>query len=250
MKKLFILICLLCNVLKLSAQNGQVEGIVFDSDSKQRLTRVYIYNLRTHKGFFNNSKGEFATNTVARGDTLIAALQGYRVDTITVQSPTILFYLKRLSILLQDVTVNDTIRNPRRRYEENKKTYDEAYRKGNPGDLLRIGGVNGVGAGLSIDALWSLLSREGKNARYLQEILERDYHDMIVDYRYTKSLVSSVTGLKGHRLADFMQQYRPSYFLALEANDYALIAYIKETFRRYQANPDANRLPPLNNERR
>jgi len=245
LKRAFLFFFLICFTSKLFAQSGQVQGIVFDKDSKQRLSRVYIYNLRTHKGFYNNGKGEFYTNAVANGDTLIAALQGYLVDTVRVQSSTAIFYLKRLSILLRDVVINDTIRSPKDRYKSNQEAYKDIYRKGNPGDLIRIGGANGVGAGLSVDALWSLLSREGKNARYLQKILERDYHEMIIDYRFTKRLVSSVTGLSDKELQDFMEQYRPSYYFVLDANDYNLIAYIKESYKRYKANPAANRLPPL-----
>jgi len=231
---------------KLFAQDRQVQGIVFDKDTKQRLVRVYIYNLSTHKGFYNNGKGEFST-TASKGDTLIAALQGYRVDTITVQnSQTLLFYLKRLNILLDVVTVKDTIKSAKSIYDENRDANKDIYRKGDAGDLLRVGsGANGVGAGLSIDALWSLLSREGKNARFLQKILERDYHDMIVNYRYSKKLVTSITGLQGDKLTDFMQQYRPSYYFALDANDYSLISFIKEAYKTYQRDPTANRLPPL-----
>lgn len=245
MKRLFTLIFLLISATKLLAQDQPVQGIVFDKDSKQRISRVYIYNLRTHKGFYNNSRGEFKNTAVANGDTLIAASQGYTVDTVKVQSNTAIFYLKRLSILIKEVVVKDTTRNPGEKYRDNQDTYNEAYRKGNPGDLLRIGGGTGVGVGLSIDALWSLLSREGKNARYLQKILERDYHESIVDYRFTRRLASSVTGLTGDKLRDFMQQYRPSYYFVLDANDYSLIAYIKESYQRYEQNPAANRLPPL-----
>lgn len=245
MKRTTLFFFLIFLAVKTFAQSGQVQGVVFDKDSKQRLSRVYIYNLRTHKGFYNNGKGEFYTSAVANGDTLIAALQGYTVDTVRVQSNTAIFNLRRLSILLRDVVINDTIKGPRERYKDNQEAYKDIYRKGNPGDLLRIGGANGVGVGLSVDALWSLLSREGKNARYLQKILERDYHEMIIDYRFTKRLVSSVTGLQEKELLDFMQQYRPSYYFVLDANDYSLIAYIKETYSRYKQNPRANRLPPL-----
>jgi len=245
LKRLFILIFLFVSATKLVAQDGPVQGIVFDKDSKQRLSRVYIYNLRTHKGFYNNNRGEFNNAFVANGDTLIAALQGYMVDTVKVQSNTAIFYLKRLSIFLQEVVVRDSTKNPGEKYRDNQDAYDQAYRKGNPGDLLRVGGGNGVGVGLSIDALWSLLSREGRNARYLQKILERDYHESIIDYRFTRRLNASVTGLSGDALRDFMQQYRPSYYFVLDANDYNLIAYIKDAYLRYKQNPAANRLPPL-----
>lgn len=247
MKRIFLYLLFLCNVYQASSQESQVQGIVFDANSKQRLSRVYIYNTNTDKGFYNNSKGEFTT-IASPGDILIAALPGYLVDTIKVRSEsTILFYLKRNSILLDQVTITDTtLLSPQERLARNREENKDAYRKGSTKDILQIGGANGTGgAGLGIDALWSLLSREGRNARYLQKIIERDYHDQLINYRYSARLVGSTTGLSGSSLKDFMQQYRPSYNFIMAANDYALIEYIKSTFQRYKKNPEANRLPPL-----
>lgn len=228
------------------SQEKQIEGIVFDKDSKQRLARVYIYNTNTHKGFYNNTKGEFTT-IASRGDVLVAALPGYLVDTISVQSEnTLLFYLKRNSILLREVIIKDSTLSAKDRLERNKEDYKDIYRKGSSKDILQIGGANKTGGvGLGIDALWSLLSKEGKNARHLQEIIERDYREQIIDYRYSARLVNSVTGLTGERLLDFMQQYRPTYNLTIEGTDYELIQFIQYSFNRYKVNPHVNRLPPL-----
>jgi hypothetical protein len=215
---------------------------VFDAGSKQRISRVYIYNTRTHKGFYNNTKGEFST-TANIGDVLLAAVPGYLADTLKVQSSTVLFYLKRNSILLREVTIKDSTLSPADRFAKNQEDYKDAYRKGDASDILQVGPR---GAGLGIDALWSLLSKEGKNARYLQKILERDYRDQIIAYRYRANVVSNATGLSGEALRDFMEQYRPSYNFILQANDYELIGFIKSSYERYRKDPAANRLPPLN----
>jgi hypothetical protein len=211
-----------------------------------RVPRVYIYNTRNDAGTYNNSKGEF-TIPVAKGDTLIAAVQGYRVDTLTYQSQnSVIFYLRRLSIQLQDVLVTDSSKTPEQRLAESQKEYHDIYRKGSTKDLLQVGGGNGLGgAGLGIDALWNLLSREGKNARFLQKVIERDYREMIISYRYNRNTVASVTGLTGASLTDFMQQYRPSYYFVLDANDYYLAEFIKNSYRQYQKDPSLRRLPPL-----
>jgi hypothetical protein len=231
---------------KLLGQEKQIQGIVFDRSSKQRLTRVYIYNLRTSKGFFNNSKGEFATNA-QQGDIFIAALQGYGVDTVSVKNQnTILFYLKRTSIQLPEVNIHDSLRSPKNKLQQTRQEYKDAYTKGSLKDALKIGGSNGGGgAGLSIDMLYNLLSKEGRNARQLQRIIERDYREEMINYRYTRSLVQNVTGLTGEKLTDLMQQYRPDYDFIIEANDYELISFIKSAYGRYLQNPAAYRLPPL-----
>ena len=247
MKRILFYLLLLCFTQKLFSQERQVQGIVFDADSKQRLSRVYIYNTRTHKGFYNNIKGEFTT-TAKAGDVLVAALQGFAVDTVTVKSQAaVIFYLKRTGILLKEVTIRDTSLSAKERLRRNQEDFKDAYRKGNTKDILQIGGVNGQGgAGLGIDAIWSLLSREGKNARFLQKIIEADYRDQIIRYRFNTGLVSRVTGLTNEEtLNDFMLQYKPSYNFVLEASDYNLIGYIRTAFERYKRKPSANRLPPL-----
>ena len=98
-------------------------------ESKQRLTRVYIFNVRTGEGFYNTTKGEFKTNA-REGDILVAALQGYGVDTVSIRSvSTVLFYLKRNSIQLQEVVVRDSLGTPEKRLQATKEEYNTAYSK-------------------------------------------------------------------------------------------------------------------------
>lgn len=231
----------------LIAQEKMVQGIVFDTDTKQRINRVYIYNTRTGEGFYNTTKGEFKTNAL-EGDILVAALQGYAVDTISIRKEnTILFYLKRTSIQLPEVVVRDSLRSPKDQLKETQEEYKTAYTKGTVKDVLTTGGSNGGGgAGLSITALYNLLSKEGRNARQLQKIIERDYRDAMIEYRFTRTLVNRVTGLNGDKLTDFKQQYKPGYYFILQANDYQLIEYIGQSYRSYLENPAAHRLQPLN----
>jgi hypothetical protein len=246
-KIIFILLLLSFPICSLLAQDKPIQGIVFDMESKQRLTRVYIFNVRTGEGFYNTTKGEFKTNA-REGDILVAALQGYGVDTVSIRSvSTVLFYLKRNSIQLQEVVVRDSLGTPEKRLQATKEEYNTAYSKGSVGNLLTSGGSNGGGgAGLSINALYSLLSREGRNARQLQKIIERDYRDAIIEYRFTRTLINRVIGISGSKLLDFKQQYKPGYYFILQANDYELIEYIRKSYASYLENPATYRLQPLN----
>ncbi len=245
-KAIYIFVTLLVIAGRLFAQDKPVQGIVFDMDSKQRLTRVYIYNTRTGEGFYNTTKGEFKT-TARSGDVLVAALQGYGVDTISIKSEsTLLFYLRRNSIQLQEVVVRDSLKTPAEQLKKAQEEYNTIYSKGAVKDVFTTGGSNGGGgAGLSINALYNLLSKEGKNARMLQKIIERDYRDAMIDYRFTRTLLNNVTGLSGAQLTDFKQQYKPGYYFILEANDYELIKYIQKSYLSYLENPAAHRLGPL-----
>jgi hypothetical protein len=217
-----LLLLLLCSGLSY-AQKKPVQGFVIDKDSKQRLAKVYIYNSRTDEGLYNNTKGEFSTQVMV-GDTLFAALQGYAVDTLIYKGQNS-FYFQ-----LQPL------------YKKTQQEYKYQTDRGSSKDLLNIG-TNGVGLG--IDAIYNLLSKRGKNARHLQGILERDYKEQIIDFRFKPAYVKQVLGISDSELLDFMQQYRPSYSFVLSASEYAFIVYLRNSYTAYKRNPKALRLQPL-----
>jgi len=242
MKFLFTLISLLsCSVL-LYAQTKPVQGIVIDKETKQRLAKVYIYNIRTGDGLYNTTKGEFSTFAIP-GDTLVAALSGYGVDTMVFKGqPAIYFQLKTLGIRLRDVVIQRQRLTPQQLYEKNVQEYRYQTMKGSSKDLLNLG--NG-GVGLGIDAIYNLLSKQGRNARHLQKVLEKDYREDLIDYRFNANLVRQVLGIKDDELTDFMQQYRPTYQFVLDATDYSFNQFIKNAYKSYRLNPKALQLPAL-----
>ncbi|NII84310.1 MULTISPECIES: hypothetical protein [unclassified Pedobacter] len=226
----------------LHAQNKPVQGIVIDKETKQRLAKVYIYNIRTGDGLYNNTKGEFSTFALP-GDTLVAALSGYGVDTIVFKGQTAAYFqLRSLGIRLRDVVIQQKKLSPQQQYEKNVQEYRYQTMKGSSKDLLNLG--NG-GVGLGIDAIYNLLSKQGRNARHLQKILEKDYREELIDYRFNASLVSQVLGIKDAELTDFMQQYRPTYQFVLDATDYAFNLFIRNAYKSYRLNPKALQLPAL-----
>jgi hypothetical protein len=237
----FLFLLFIC-ATKLSAQKKPVQGFVVDEDTKQRLAKVYIYNSHADEGLYNTTKGEFSTQAMV-GDTLFAALQGYAVDTLVYKGQnTIFFQLKPLSIRLKEVAIIGSSLTPKEKYERTLKEYKYATERGSSKDLLNIGQG---GVGLGIDAIYNLLSRKGKNARHLQAILEKDYKEQIIDFKFRPDYVKEVLAINGFELQDFMQQYRPSYDFVLMASDYAFIIYLRNSYAAYKRNPKALRLAPL-----
>lgn len=224
------------------AQTKPVQGFVVDKDSKQRLAKVYIYNSATDKGLYNNTKGEFISNAKI-GDTIFAALGGYGIDTAIYKGQSaIVFQLKSLGIRLQEVEVTGKLPTPQAQYAKKLKEYKYALDRGSTKNLINVSNAT---VGLGIDAIYNLISRDGENARRLQQILERDYREAIIDYRYKPSYVKSVVDIKDAELMDFMVQYRPTYQFVLSASDYAFTAFIKNSYTAYRRNPDAFKLPKL-----
>lgn len=235
MKRLSFSVLLIFIGLKLFAQQETLGGLVFDKDTKQRLSRVNITNLRTNQTIYNDSKGEFSIN-VKIGDVLISKLNNYKSDTLKVTNQSaLIIYMQRLAIPLPEVRFKDSVLLARAKYEETKKAFNKAVRLGNNKDILNIS--NGT-VGLGIDAIWSAFSKEGKNARKLMEIMERDYQNNMIDQIFNNDLVTRVTGLKGDALLVFMLNFRPSYNFVMQANEYALVSFIKQAYMRFKMTPD------------
>jgi hypothetical protein len=224
------------------AQTKTVEGIVFDNSIQERIAKVNVVNLNSKASIYVNLKGEFKI-PAKKGDELVFSKEGFFDDTLQVKDePSIVVYMIRTAIPLKPVYITGRFLSPQSQLENNKKLYNHAYGSLANHDLLSI---NSGGVGLSIDALYNMLSREGRNASRLRDVIDRDYHQSVIDARFNSTTVASVTGLKDPQLTDFMFKYRPGYYFVMEASDYDFIKYIRNNFRRYKRNPDAYSLQPL-----
>lgn len=233
---------LLLSTLTAFAQQKAVSGFVVDRDTKLRLAKVYIYNSSIDEGFYNNTKGEFAA-PVNLGDTLFAALSGHAMDTVVYRGQSaIVFQLRSLGIRLKEVNIYGKAKTPQELYKSKLEEYKQKLDQGSSKDLLNLGQR---GVGLGIDAIYNLLSRDGKNARHLQQILEKDYKEQVIDYRYRQDYVMGLIDIKPENVQDFMTQYRPTYQFVLSASEYAFIQFVKNSYASYKRNPSMFRLPTL-----
>jgi hypothetical protein len=240
----FCLIVLLLWIARIPlalAQEKQFDGIVFDKETKERIAKVNVANLSTNTDVYDNLKAEFKI-MAKTGDVLVFSKTGYVNDTLKLGTETsIAVYMKRTSIQLKEVSISDNA-NPQKRYEATRREYNAVFGTLANRDILSVG--NG-GAGLSIDGLYNILSFKGRNAARLRETIERDYHENVIDARFNKQFVSSITALPEPALADFMFKYRPSYYAVTHYSDYEFIKYTMSSFARYKRNPDAYALQPL-----
>jgi hypothetical protein len=235
-----LLFCLLS--LKALAQETTVAGIVFDADSKERVARVKVLNINTGKSVYDNLNGVFNIEAQT-GDQLIFSQQEHLSDTIKVQNHVpIAVYMKKVAILLQEVTITDTLQDPLRKMMDKQRYYSKAYGSLANSDFLSVGPS---GAGLGIDAIYNALSRSGREMARLRATIQGDYQQDVIDYRFNKVFVGRITGLKDGQLADFMQKYRPGYYFITYASDYEFISSIKTNLRRYFRNPAAHALTSL-----
>lgn len=240
-KFIILSIALIGTIPLLFSQEKKVEGIVFDKNTKQRIGNVKLANLRTGEVLFNTIKGEF--DFPARiGDKIVAMSKGYFSDTLSVDSRgLLLFHLRRESIYIDEVQVSAR-KSPEEILKKAKEDYDKAYRLAGYGDVFSVGPN---GAGLSINAIYSLFSKEAKRARRLTKTIESDYRENVIDYKFTKELIAKVTGLNLEEAERFRRIFRPSYFFILAATDYELTNYIKDCYFRYRLNPSQYFIEPF-----
>ncbi|MDB5010599.1 MAG: hypothetical protein JWQ06_1388 [Mucilaginibacter sp.] len=241
--KFWLLLFLCILAIKGFSQEKSIAGIVFDKENQGRIAKINVVNLNSGQSVYNNLNGVF-TIEAQPGDLLVFKRQEYISDTVKVQNTIpIAVYMKRSSIQLKEVTIVDTALTPEKKLAETKREYNKIYGSLAYHDFLSL--PSSGGAGLSIDALYNAFSRSGRNARHLRNIIDRDYKQDVIDFRFNRSLVEKITGLKDKKLTDFMQKYRPGYFFVLNATDYEFIASIKTNYKRYLRNPKAYTLAPL-----
>ncbi|SDD48606.1 CarboxypepD_reg-like domain-containing protein [Mucilaginibacter pineti] len=202
-------------------------GLVISNSA--HLSGAIIRNTNSHKLSISNSNGEFSL-TVSKGDTILTSYMGFKTDTMVFNNQnSLLITLNQSHNLLNEVVIRDNPINPLKKFRRNQEEYKQIYRIGDNKNIVSVfGGAGFGGVGISIDKLYSALSREGKNARRLQRALVTDYKADIVDARFTKSLVTKITGYTGERLDIFMIDNRPTYEFVKNAPDYDLIKYIRQ----------------------
>ncbi|MEN5086639.1 hypothetical protein ABE426_09240 [Sphingobacterium faecium] len=236
-----VILLLFFAIVPTAIAQKKIEGIVSDFHTKQRISKVTIRNVRTNEEVYNNTKGEFSI-LAEKGDALIAISREYFPDTVVVSmSPVILFHLKRESIYIDEVSVVAK-KDPDEILKKAKTDYEKAFRLSESGDLFSVGQN---GAGLSINSIYSLFSREAKNSKRLKKLIENDYKDNVIEYKFSTQLVSRTTGLTGDELDKFRRIFKPSYFFIISCTQYELTNYIKDCYQKYQKNPSRYFIEPL-----
>ncbi len=226
---------------ELRAQTSEIQGIVFDKATGQRVGSVFIKNIESKANTYNNVRGEFGI-AVAAGDTLISSKDGFDADTLVYNDQKVLLvYLQRSSIYIAQVDVFAR-KSPEQVLAQRREEYNKAYKLADPGSVFSVGPT---GAGISIGSIFNMLSKEGKNARRFTKLMQREYEDNVIDSKFTRELVSSTTGLTGDELRNFMSNFRPSYAFVTMATSYELSSYIRSKYEIFKLNPNLRYLPKL-----
>lgn len=211
----------------LFAQSTTISGVV--TSASGYVSGAAIFNKNVHIKVISDLHGGFNIRAHS-GDTLLVSRKDFKPDTVVAGSDgALIVQLKANGFRLKEVQIKDSPLTPEAKFRQNQQAYHDIYRIGDDKNMVII---TPIGIGLDIDKLYSALSRQGKNARKLQRELKSQYHEDIVDRKFSRSLVARVTGYKNAQLDDFMARYRPSFEFVSKKNEYGVIEYIKACMKQ------------------
>ena len=225
-------------------------GIVQDSLTNEPIQGAHVY-FNEMRGAVTDRNGSFKLRTSLQRDTLFCTMVGYHDFKIHLSNfkDSIKINLIPETIILGNVSVFSR-QESILKMEKNKPfdvpgigLPDEPYVK----DPLAVArpSVSGFGVNGGISYLVSLFQKEFKELRKLEKILnEKEIHEQrmeqikMLEDKFNKELVASITGLEGKMLEDFIDTYKPLNQFLSKASDYQIVAYVKKSLYEYKRNND------------
>jgi len=214
-----------------------VRGVVLNSSNDSRIGDVEVRNLKTNARLVTNTLGLF--NMVGElGDTLRIFKEGYNEQNLVLSShDDLIVRLRPISTQLK--TVNVYGQTNEQRMEEALEQFRKqgSYYDGKPPVLAYIFNP--------ISALSEKFGKAGKRSRRFQDYMSYEQDQLVVDRKFNRSLITSLTKLEGEDLDNFVIIYRPSYERARNWNEYDVTNYVMEAFEQFESNgrPAAPKLP-------
>ena len=236
---LFALFFLLFAFTSQGQKLWSVYGKIVNEQNNRPLSSLTVSNKRTKHVVVTNSTGDFYIRA-AEGDSLIISGIGFGNTAFywdkKVGNPTI--GLKQQAIALAEVVVKDkrseTIEREIKEFLQNPRNAQTMKRDimGNMVNMSAAGGLGG-GAGLSIDAMYDLWSKEGKANRKAAELEYQDLKRFYIELRYNKRKVADITNLSEPDLTELMQYCQLTDDFILSASDYDLTYQIMLCLREF-----------------
>lgn len=218
------IIILLFAVTGATAQTT-LKGTVYENGTTVRLNNVFVRDNNNKQVTITNKNGDFEIKTTT-GHLLIFNSPGYTPDTlylIDMKPKKVNLLPKTINLSQVNVTATREAFNP-------KVEYRQVYEKSR----------------VYVFSPSTWFSKEGKDARRLKKYFQRDAEERHIDAVFTPVYVGSLVPLKGQELDNFISLYRPTYKFLRSNNSESIVAYINDSYRKYQALPaDKRALPRL-----
>jgi hypothetical protein len=236
----FIFIVCLLVTAKITAQPKiYMVGKVVDFDQKKPIKGARAYNMNAKAGSVTGANGLFFI-WASVGDSVRLSANGYVSRTIFCQkqstdSSYYLFTDPTFVTQLDEVVVEG------KRIEQMKREINDLLLEApetNKFDYSKLlstsNSPNTMGAGISITAIYDYFSKQGKDHRHAEILVQQNRYKYYADWRINSKLVSRLTGLVGTDLERFMGSLNLDPLYVLRATDYELNASIIQHYERWK----------------
>ncbi len=225
-----------------------IAGYVFEEETSESIPYVNIFVKQTRRGTISDTSGFFILKA-RLNDTIIFSTITHERKTAVVtedlrESPDpLIVFLNPRTYQLRSVDIIALRRYEQLKYEVvNMKLPDDGFVyaiKNFPIRPVDIdyhsrAGVSDFGFVFSpITALYDAFSKEGRERRKLEELLEQDRRRELIENRINTRKIASITKLSEAEAQNFLNWCNFSVEFILKINDYELIRLIMHRFEQY-----------------
>lgn len=210
-----------------------VSGKIFDGNEHIVLPGVSVQRLHSSDGLQSDEHGRYYLHANA-GDSIRFSFIGYTAKILVVPSGQD-FFTEDVSLFAKNLSLPEVTVLGQKNYRidsvENRVSNQELfdYQQRSVGSKLAASILEPLGIHQKYNRAHNLNTK----SRF-QDMLVRSEQDKYIDRRYTKDLVTSLTGLRGISLGQFMKYYRPSYQFTIGSNEYDFMEEINRQFELYK----------------
>jgi hypothetical protein len=123
---------------------------------------------------------------------------------------------------------------------ENRATYADIYNYRKPGVRTSFNATTGM-AGADVNELINVFRfKRNKRLKAFQNRLEEQEQEKYISYRFNKTTVKRITGIKEPQLDDFMIIYRPTYDFLQVCDEVAFNQYVLKCSYQFKAKQFGN----------
>jgi len=236
-----------------SQERISLTGNVFDGVTFFPVDNANIYNFNTKQYIFSDKNGNFKV-LVKVGDTLVVTKPAYKqvlveIDEKMMKSKKFEVSLYYKAIILKEINVYAmpaTYEDFKKEFLNTKlsdinKTFDVTMSKEEKmsyqqaGSLLDIiPGKVGQAIRSPITALYNAFSKKMKMERLYLEMVESEDEVKRLPLKYNRDIVSSITGLEGEELLNFMTFCRFSYYDLIRWSPEFILLQIQRKYGDYE----------------
>lgn len=203
----------------------QIKGVVSDRYDQAPLQNVQISNVHNNEIVFCDSAGRFAIKAT-KGQLIEMRKAGYKTTRFRLPGGYMPAYFKIYMERLVELNTDIYASSQLTQFQKDSINDHELYKV-----ALNFPKMSGLE---KIESPFSALSKTNREKWAFQETYAAYEKEKYVDYTFSPSLVTSLTGLKGDSLNVYMRRFRPTYEQLRGMNLYEYYNFIKRSVEFYR----------------